>query len=167
MNTDDTRFDRLVDDELSEEERRELLGRLDDEPGGWRRCALAFLEAQCWKQVARRSVDRNDSRSAGVTPASASAGETPRSLEEPSAVAVDRAAAVALGHGGQLSRGDVAGIGRRTAHGSDIPAFPARRAKSPATPTTSVPLPSPDRPESAPGQRAAEQQPRRRIPGIR
>jgi hypothetical protein len=51
MNTNDTRFDRLVDDELNEEERRELLGRLDDESDGWRRCALAFLEAQCWKKV--------------------------------------------------------------------------------------------------------------------
>jgi hypothetical protein len=51
MNTHNAQFDRLVDDELTEEERRELLGRLDDEPGGWRRCALAFLEAQCWKQA--------------------------------------------------------------------------------------------------------------------
>jgi hypothetical protein len=55
MNTNDTRFDRLVDDELSEEQRRELLGRLDDEPGGWRQCALAFLEAQCWKQALRQA----------------------------------------------------------------------------------------------------------------
>ena len=47
---DDPRFDRLVDGELSEPERRELLAGLDSEPGGWRRCALAFLESQCWKQ---------------------------------------------------------------------------------------------------------------------
>jgi hypothetical protein len=52
MNASDEnlRFDRLVDGELSEEERRELLAGLDDEPGGWRRCALAFLQAQCWRQ---------------------------------------------------------------------------------------------------------------------
>ncbi|MEN6457484.1 MAG: hypothetical protein ABFC63_01015 [Thermoguttaceae bacterium] len=49
--TDDVRFDRLVDGELSETERRELLAGLDNESGGWRRCALAFLEAQCWRQV--------------------------------------------------------------------------------------------------------------------
>jgi hypothetical protein len=55
MNANDTHFDRLVDDELSEEQRRELLGRLDDEPGGWRRCALAFLESQCWKQALGRT----------------------------------------------------------------------------------------------------------------
>jgi hypothetical protein len=53
-NTDDTplddrRFDRLVDGELTEEERRELLASLDDESGGWRRCALAFLQSQCWR----------------------------------------------------------------------------------------------------------------------
>ena len=44
--SDDARFDRLVDGEASPEEYRELLATLDDEPGGWRRCALAFLEAQ-------------------------------------------------------------------------------------------------------------------------
>ena len=57
---DDPRFDRLVDGELSEQQRRELLAGLDDEPGGWRRCALAFLESQCWKQtlgsIAREGV---------------------------------------------------------------------------------------------------------------
>jgi hypothetical protein len=60
MNADDTRFDRLVDDEMSEEERRQLLGQLDDEPGGWRRCALAFLESQCWKQAFGRMADDRD-----------------------------------------------------------------------------------------------------------
>jgi hypothetical protein len=43
-------FDRLVDGELSESNRTELLNSLDQEPDGWRRCALAFLEAQCWKK---------------------------------------------------------------------------------------------------------------------
>jgi hypothetical protein len=47
----DRRFDRLVDGDLSESERRSLLLHLEDEPGGWRRCALAFLEAQGWKQA--------------------------------------------------------------------------------------------------------------------
>ena len=42
-------LDRLVDGELSQHERRELLAALDDEPGAWRRCALAFLEAQSWR----------------------------------------------------------------------------------------------------------------------
>jgi hypothetical protein len=47
---EDPRFDQLVDGELGDNERRELLAGLDRQPGGWRRCALAFLEAQCWKQ---------------------------------------------------------------------------------------------------------------------
>lgn len=44
------RLDRLVDGELSREEYRELLESLAREPDGWRRCALAFLEAQAWQR---------------------------------------------------------------------------------------------------------------------
>jgi hypothetical protein len=47
---DDILFDRLVDNELSESERRQLLELLDAQPEGWRRCALAFLESQSWRQ---------------------------------------------------------------------------------------------------------------------
>lgn len=43
-------FDRLVDGELPEPERREVLLSLDRQPDGWRQCALAFLEAQTWGQ---------------------------------------------------------------------------------------------------------------------
>ena len=43
-------LDRLIDGELTPEARRDLLLRLDHESGGWRRCALAFLEAQSWGQ---------------------------------------------------------------------------------------------------------------------
>ena len=46
LTDDDARFDRLVDGELSPREYKTLVASLDDEPGGWRRCALAFLEAQ-------------------------------------------------------------------------------------------------------------------------
>jgi hypothetical protein len=47
---DDDRFDRLVDGALAADEYQALLAALDDEPGGWRRCALAFLEAQALGQ---------------------------------------------------------------------------------------------------------------------
>lgn len=47
---DDRQFDLLVDAELTEAERRELLTSLDEVPDGWRRCALAFLEAQSWRE---------------------------------------------------------------------------------------------------------------------
>lgn len=47
---DDLTLDLLVDGELSPAARRDLLARLDSIPGGWRRCALAFLEAQSWRE---------------------------------------------------------------------------------------------------------------------
>ena len=39
-------LDRLVDGELAVDKKRELLQTLDATPGGWRACALAFLESQ-------------------------------------------------------------------------------------------------------------------------
>lgn len=51
-------LDRLVDGELPPRERQRLLAALDDEPGGWRRCALAFLEAQAWRwQLTRLATE--------------------------------------------------------------------------------------------------------------
>ncbi len=70
-------LDRLVDGELSQSERRELLAALDDEPGSWRRCALAFLEAQSWRwQLGQMKGDallaaaaaQNSPRGASVAP---------------------------------------------------------------------------------------------------
>src|SRR5436853_3190476 len=48
---DDGDLDRLVDGSLPEAQRRELLAWLESEPDGWRRCALAFLEAQTWREA--------------------------------------------------------------------------------------------------------------------
>ena len=47
---DKGKLDRLVDDELNEMERHELLANLETHPDGWRSCALAFLESQCWRK---------------------------------------------------------------------------------------------------------------------
>jgi len=47
---DDKMLDRLVDGELSREEYDAVLRSLDQAPGEWRRCALAFLEAQAWQR---------------------------------------------------------------------------------------------------------------------
>jgi hypothetical protein len=61
---DDARFERLIDGELSPDEYRTLLATLDDEPGGWRRCALAFLEDQAFASELgslRRSLDWHES----------------------------------------------------------------------------------------------------------
>lgn len=49
FSNEDILFDRLVDGELAADERRALLASLDARSDGWRRCALAFLEAQQWK----------------------------------------------------------------------------------------------------------------------
>lgn len=57
----DAHLDRLVDGELSQPEYQTLLASLEQEPGGWRRCALAFLEAQAIEHELggiRRSLDR-------------------------------------------------------------------------------------------------------------
>jgi hypothetical protein len=51
QDNDDRLIDRLVDGELPEDARRALLARLDAVPDGWRRCALAFLEAQVWRET--------------------------------------------------------------------------------------------------------------------
>ena len=42
-------IDRLVDGELPPTEYRRLLVELDQRPGGWKRCALGFLEAEAWR----------------------------------------------------------------------------------------------------------------------
>ncbi len=59
----DILLDRLVDGELSKDERRRLLESFDERPENWRRCALAFLEAQAWreemKQVSREQTATN------------------------------------------------------------------------------------------------------------
>jgi hypothetical protein len=47
----DQLIDRLVAGELDEPERGNLLEWLDEQPGRWRRCALAFLEAQLWQEA--------------------------------------------------------------------------------------------------------------------
>jgi hypothetical protein len=46
---DDAELDSLVDGSLAEPRRRSLLLALEAAPDGWRRCALAFLEAQAWR----------------------------------------------------------------------------------------------------------------------
>jgi hypothetical protein len=59
----------MIDGELGEAERRELLARLDATPGGWRRCALGFLESQSlavglerFRRRAERRAERRDRR---------------------------------------------------------------------------------------------------------
>ena len=50
---DDAFIDRIVDGDLSPTELGAALDRLGREPDGWKRCTLAFLEAQCWRESFR------------------------------------------------------------------------------------------------------------------
>jgi hypothetical protein len=46
----DAFFDRIVEGDLSPAELRAALDQLERDPDGWKRCTLAFLEAQCWRE---------------------------------------------------------------------------------------------------------------------
>lgn len=50
-NADREMLDQLVDGELADPERRELLSRLERIEGGWRACALNFLQTQCLQEA--------------------------------------------------------------------------------------------------------------------
>jgi hypothetical protein len=62
-------LDRLVDGEVSADEQRQMLLALEAQPDAWRRCALAFVEAQTWRKEFRaggNSID-GDAKPQAVT----------------------------------------------------------------------------------------------------
>ena len=61
-------IDRLVDGELSGEQQRSLLKRLEDSPTGWENLALAYVEAAAWKSHFSRQPAIAGSATAGSTP---------------------------------------------------------------------------------------------------
>jgi hypothetical protein len=105
--SDDLCFDRLVDGELTPEEYRTLLATLDDEPSGWRRCALAFLENQALGselEGVRTSRDFEDPETGGSTSQPDGRGDltpprrsSPRDLQSVLAIAASFLLAFALG----------------------------------------------------------------------
>jgi hypothetical protein len=50
---DDDFIDRIVEGTLTPDELRAAVLRLDQHADGWKRCAVAFLEAQCWAESFR------------------------------------------------------------------------------------------------------------------
>jgi hypothetical protein len=46
-------IDRIVDGGLTPAQLRRVVSELDSTPGGWRRCALSFIEAQAWGEAFR------------------------------------------------------------------------------------------------------------------
>jgi len=109
-NNDDRRFDRLVDNELSEAQRRELLTGLDDEPGGWRRCALAFLEAQCWNAAFRSVAKESALPAPAAQPASRRRSVWLGRAETALAMAASFAAALLVASWFQQNRAPVGGV---------------------------------------------------------
>lgn len=64
---DDATLDRLVDGELNAADRRRVIAALDAAPDGWRRCALAFLQAQdLRRQLGAWTADNAVAAPAGV-----------------------------------------------------------------------------------------------------
>lgn len=57
---DELLIERLVDGELSDEEREDLLYRLDEKIDGWRFCALSFLEAQSFRSALKNMTNTNE-----------------------------------------------------------------------------------------------------------
>jgi hypothetical protein len=61
-------IDRMVDGELSDEQQRSLLKRLEDSPSGWKNLALAYVEAAAWKYQFSRQPAIAGSDTAGSAP---------------------------------------------------------------------------------------------------
>ena len=49
----DDLIDQIVDGILAPSQLRDAIDCLDRDPDGWKRCVLAFLEAQCWRESLR------------------------------------------------------------------------------------------------------------------
>jgi hypothetical protein len=114
----DETLDRLVDGEMSADERRQFIAALDSRTDGWRRCALAFLEAQSWRGDMRRLViDAARSGALPAAPATLAPGAVEANLvKRPelwsrlgTALAIAASLLLAFGLGSQLRQGDVAG----------------------------------------------------------
>jgi hypothetical protein len=103
INDDDVQLiDRLVDGELDDNARRELLSSLDFTSDGWRRLALAFVEAQTWRD------DLGELFHASSEPAPAPAlAATERRVSPRWTIAIAMAASFAVAFGlALLFRGD-------------------------------------------------------------
>ena len=81
-------LDRLVDGELSPVRQRELLLRLEQLEQGWKRCALAFLEAQAWQHELQNFS--GDEPEAPDQPAASRASATDSAEARPSEATANR-----------------------------------------------------------------------------
>jgi hypothetical protein len=93
----ENQVDRLVDGELEESARRALLRQLDSEPGGWRFCALAFLQAQCWRESMTPAMENQAIQSAPHRLSPRRAPSPWRSVARVSGLAASLAVSFAVG----------------------------------------------------------------------
>jgi hypothetical protein len=118
---DDAFIDRIVDGALSPAELRAALDRLDREADGWKRCALAFLEAQCWSQTFRQLGDTTsrppEQRRSPLRPVSDGLTAPKRWL----AHAIAAGIAIAAFGLGLLANRPPAGAGRRSIEARSTP----------------------------------------------
>jgi hypothetical protein len=113
-------IDRLVDGELNAAEERSLLAALEFQPDGWRRCALAFLEARVWKTesglITRRTCPGIDAAPLNGTPVTATLPK-PRAAGMRWARAFAIAACIGLSfYLGIVVRGQWSEIGKEADH---------------------------------------------------
>jgi hypothetical protein len=101
-------IDRIVDGELTPAELSVAIDRLDHEPDGWKRCGLAFLEAQCWRESFRAMGQSTpltiERRSLSLPPAIPSRRGSRRSWLHGSLAAGIAVASFAMGWVGHESR---------------------------------------------------------------
>jgi hypothetical protein len=118
-NDEDLLIDRLVDGELAGDERRELLAALDAQSDGWRKCALAFVEAQTWRSDMRQllapsAVDNENSLAPVCVPSTETAVVEIASASRKSYygawLAIAAALMVAFGLGRQLGTSEQVSI---------------------------------------------------------
>jgi hypothetical protein len=133
---DDDFIDRIVDGALTPAELGAAVDRLDREPDGWKRCALAFLEAQCWRE-AFRALDEPAGASPGIAPRPVAAdsgrsGRSHASWRQPVLAAGLAAASFVMGWLVHSAR-------------------PAASAGGATPPPTVAVAPGPDHPEPPPG----------------
>jgi hypothetical protein len=133
----ETLIDRLVDGELDETERQSLLARLEIEPGGWRRCALAFLEAQEWARTFSSTSETFALDRPGIAAHSSLApGETannPRQRREPATRRFRRVGILAAGILLAFASGWLASAATRPADFSTAPVQTAAVSDVPKT----------------------------------
>ncbi len=118
-----------MDGDLEPGARRLLLAALADEPGGWQRCALTFLEAQSWRKASRQLAAEPGGGPSGARPPVAQPLWRRREVRRLAGSVVAAAAVLALvfcgglatGRAWSTSSGEIAGDAARESSQTAVP----------------------------------------------